>query len=157
MMGSGGAPGGDSGAFSGGSSGGMGGFGEAGAGTGGPQGGTAVLWTYRRPKGVTYEFLINEDGLVAQIALTGQADAHRTGRGVGLGSDFKTVMLRYGQPTQYLITGVAQSGVQQVSVSQAALLKSGGQVTQIFYPKSHHAAFTFLANRAVRVVIALAE
>ena len=80
-----------------------------------------------------------------------------SGRGVGLGSDYKTVMLRYGQPTQYLITGVAQSGVQQASVSQAGLVKSGGQVMQTFYPKSHHAAFTFLSNRVVRIVIALAE
>ena len=55
------------------------------------------------------------------------------------------------------ITGVAQSGVQQASVSQAGLVKSGGQVMQTFYPKSHHAAFTFLSNRVVRIVIALAE
>jgi hypothetical protein len=140
--------------------GGPGGFGgDPNAGFGGQAGGqtvgNAVLWVYRRPGGVLMEFLINEDGLVAQISISGLKGPGRTAKGVGLGTDFKTVLTRYGSPEQYLISTVNAAGVQ--NVNPAAAVKAGGQVTQVYYPKRHHAAFTFLNNRIVRITVALAE
>jgi hypothetical protein len=140
------------------------GFGAPGGGFGAPGGGgqqgnvrvgNAALWTYQMPNGVTYDFLINEDGLVAQITVTGRSSSARTAKGIGLGSSYSEVLSKYGFPEQQLLTPVAAAGIQQNRMSYSAMVRSGGQVNQIIYPDDHHVAFTFLNSRVVRVTVAL--
>jgi hypothetical protein len=135
-----------------------GGFGGFGGGqTGGVTVGNAAQWTYRRSKGVTYEFLINEDGLVAQITVAGQTDASRMGLGARLGSSYSDILRLYGYPETHLMTTVGGAGLQQGQASFSGIMRSGGQVTQVTYPDKHHVAFTLLNQRVVRMTVALAE
>ena len=68
----------------------------------------------------------DEDGLVAQISVSGRSGPGRTSKGVGLGSDFKTVLMRYGSPEEYVITSMAAAGVQNAPYS--SVVQSNGQV-----------------------------
>jgi hypothetical protein len=135
-----------------------GGFGGFGGGqAGGVTVGNAALYTYRKQGGVTYEFLINEDGLVAQISVSGKKADARMGQGIKLGSSYADVLRTYGYPQTHLMTSLAATGMQQASMSYSAMVRSGGQVTQITYPKVHHIAFAMLNQRVVRMTVALAE
>ncbi len=110
----------------------------------GPEYSTALLWIYQR-KEARIEFLINEDGRVAQISVASPADKPfpgvRTQRGVAMGDGFTRVMESYGNPERHR-------------------LLPGARFYEAFYSKDHHAAFTFDTRkqlRVVRVTIALAD
>jgi hypothetical protein len=121
-----------------------GGYGDpggAGAGAGGltvTGVGNGAEWIYNRPGGVTLAFIINEDGRVAQISVSSSKPypAARTSRGVGLGADYSRVLMKYGYPERQLV---------------------GGYFVEAYYPKNHHAAFTFVQGKLVRITIALAD
>jgi hypothetical protein len=157
------APGGEAGAggpggFPGGpgSSGGFGGAGGVGGQTQ-PSVGNAALWTYRRQGGVTMEFLINEDGLVAEISVSGRTFPASTGRGIHLGSGYSQLLTIYGFPDSHRILSVTQTGVQPAAMPYSSVVKSGGQATQVTYSSKHNVAFTLLNNQVVRMTVALAE
>jgi hypothetical protein len=134
--------------------GGEGGFGSPGATPGGaaniPEYSTAILWIYERPNDVRLEFLINEDGRVAQISAAAPAGRQypgaQTARGVRLGSDFVRVMEAYGNPEKHR-------------------LLPGLRFYETYFTKNYHAAFTFDTNprdprdgmKVVRITIALAD
>jgi len=153
--------GGEAGANPGGFPGGGGAFGGAAGGMGGqnqqPSVGNAALWTYRRQGGVTMEFLINEDGLVAEISLSGRTYGASTGKGIHLGSGYSQLLTIYGFPDSHRIISIGQSGVQPAAMPYSSVVKSGGQVTQITYSSKQNVAFTLLNNRVVRMTVALAE
>jgi hypothetical protein len=119
---------------------GYGGYGDPGAaGGGGLTGvGNGAEWIYNRPGGVTLAFIINEDGRVAQISVSSSKPypAARTSRGIGLGADYSKVLMKYGYPERQLV---------------------GGYFVEVYYPKNHHAAFTFVRGKLVRTTIALAD
>jgi hypothetical protein len=142
-------------------SGGFGGFGGASGGFGGgtqqPSVGNAALWTYRRQGGVTLEFLINEDGLVAEISLSGRTFPASTGRGIHLGSGYSQLLTTYGFPDSHRILSINQTGVQPTAMPYSSVVKSGGQATQVTYTTKHNVAFTLLNNQVVRMTVALAE
>jgi len=109
-----------------------------------PEYSSAILWIYRRTDS-RLEFLINEDGRVAQISVASPANAPYRGaftsKGVQLGSSFATVMERYGQPERW-----------------RAL--PGLRFYEAYYTKNYHTAFTFDTKKSmkvVRVTIALAD
>jgi hypothetical protein len=139
-----------------------GGFGGPASGFGGqnqqqPSQGNAAMWTYRRQGGVTMEFLINEDGLVAQISVSGRTYPTSTSKGIRLGSGYSQVLTKYGFPDSHRIMALGQSGVQQAAMPYSSVVKSGGQVQQVTYSSKHNAAFTLLNNKVVRMTVALAE
>jgi len=116
-----------------------------------PEYSTAILWIYERPNDVRLEFLINEDGRVAQISAAAPAGRQypgaQTARGVRLGSDFVRVMESYGNPERHR-------------------LLPGLRFYETYYTKNYHAAFTFDTNprdpardgmKVVRITIALAD
>lgn len=115
-----------------------------------PEYSTAILWIYERPNDVRLEFLINEDGRVAQISAAAPAGraypGAQTARGVRLGSDFVRVMEAYGNPERHR-------------------LLPGLRFYETYYTKNYHAAFTFDTNprdprdgmKVVRITIALAD
>jgi hypothetical protein len=110
--------------------GGAGGFQVTGAANG-------IEWIYNRPNGVTLAFIINEDGRLAQISVSGRSfAAARTSKGVSLGAPYNRVLALYGFPQQHLV---------------------GGYFVEAFYTKNHHAAFTFVNSKLVRITIALAD
>jgi hypothetical protein len=116
------------------------GFGDN-SGAGGTPGvlvGNGAEWIYTRPGGVTMAYVINEDGRVAQISVSSAKPypAARTALGVTLGTDFKRVLSAYGWPPfQYV----------------------GGYLVEAYYTKNHHASFTFVKGKLVRITIALAD
>jgi len=100
--------------------------------------GNGAEWIYHRPGGVTMAFIINEDGRVAQISVSSAKPfpAARTARGITLGTDLKRVLNVYGWPPfQYV----------------------GGYLVEAYYTKNHHASFTFVKGKLVRITIALAD
>jgi hypothetical protein len=110
-----------------------------------PEYSTAVLWIYKRPGNVRLEFLINEDGRVAQISVAAPAGVSypgtRTSRGVSLNSTFAQVMEAYGNPERHRML-------------------PGLRFYEAYYSKNYHAAFTFDTQknmRTVRITIALAD
>jgi hypothetical protein len=144
----------------GGMMGGMPGMGGMGGAMGGAMGGsaatnmpeysTATLWIYKRPNDVRLEFLINEDGRVAQISAAAPANqaakaaaiaGARTARGVTLGTPFSRVTDSYGYPERFRML-------------------PGLRFYETYFTKNYHAAFTFdtLKNmKCVRITIALAD
>jgi hypothetical protein len=100
--------------------------------------GNGAEWIYNRPGGVTLAFIINEDGRVAQISVSSSKafPAARTAKGVGIGADYSRVLMKYGYPERQLV---------------------GGYFVEAYYPKNHHAAFTFVRGKLVRITIALAD
>jgi hypothetical protein len=143
-------PPGGSGGF--GTEGGPGGFGASGGGAAMPEYSTAILWVYDLPGNVRAEFLINEDGRVAQISVAAPAGktygGSQTARGVGLGSNFTRVMEAYGNPERHR-------------------LLPGLRFYEVYYTKNYHCAFTFdtqpskkaaqAAMTVVRTTIALSD
>jgi hypothetical protein len=99
--------------------------------------GNGIEWIYNRPNGVTLAFIINEDGRVAQISVSGRSFASaRTAKGVSLGAPYNRVLALYGFPQQHLV---------------------GGYFVEAYYTKNHHASFTFVNGKLVRITIALAD
>ena len=100
--------------------------------------GNGAEWIYNRPGGVTLAFIINEDGRVAQISVSSSKafPAARTSRGVTIGTDYKRVLTAYGWPQTELM---------------------GGYYVETYYTKNHHASFTFVKGKLVRITIALAD
>jgi hypothetical protein len=161
-----GAPGGypgSSGGYPGGAPGGFGAPGGYPGGMGGPEGSSgypggagaaqgpeysnAILWIYKRPNGVRLEFLINEDGKVAQISVAAPAGKtfpnSKTARNVALGSTLNKVMESYGYPERHRML-------------------PGLRFYEVYYTKNHHAAFTMdttdkTGMKVVRITIALAD
>jgi hypothetical protein len=148
-----GAPGGGPGGFPAG-----GGF-SGGGGQGGSTTGNAAVWTYNKQGGVTLEFLINEDGLVAQISVSGSGKGFNTStsKGIQLGSGYTKLLNTYGFPDRHLIMSVGQTGVQQAAMPYSAVVKSGGQATQLTYTSKHNVSFILLNQKVVRMTVALAE
>jgi hypothetical protein len=120
-----------------------------------PETSAALLWVYNKPGNVRLEFLINEDGRVAQISVAapaknlvksvnnryGKPIAVKTARGVTLGSPYNAVVERYNFP-------------------ERTKLIMGGRFDEAYFTKDYHAAFTFdaLKNRkVVRITITLAD
>jgi hypothetical protein len=150
--------------------------GEIGAAGSGQQG-NAVKWVYARPNGASLEFWINEDGRVAQIAATGRTGNAVTSKGIRLGSDYKQVLKAYGPPESYTTSPVApevaavmglhrdvskQRGRQRDQLAAYAQLYGGSVqtvnlVNNVLYASKHHAGFTFLGGKCVRITIALAD
>jgi hypothetical protein len=121
-----------------------GGFGGAAAGQAMPEYSNAILWIYDR-KPTRLEFLINEDGRIAQISVAAPSGktfpGARTSRGVTLGSSFGQVMAAYGNPERHRML-------------------PGFRFYEAYYTKNHHAAFTFDTKKnmkVVRITIALAD
>jgi hypothetical protein len=121
----------------------------------GPESSAALLWVYKKPNNVRLEFLINEDGRVAQISVASPvknvtrtvASLHsqipvRTAKNVTLGSSYATVVNKYGFP-------------ERTRVSQ------GGRFDEAYYTRDYHAAFSFDAGspgrKVVRITITLAD
>jgi len=119
----------------------MPGYGDNSGGAGATPGvlvGNGAEWIYRRPGGVTMAYIINEDGRVAQISVSSAKPfpTARTSKGVSLGTDLKHVLGVYGWPPfQYV----------------------GGYLVEAYYTKNHHASFTFVKGKLVRITIALAD
>ncbi len=129
--------------------------GEGGAGMAGgpamPEYSNAILWVYKRKDDARIEFLINEDGRVAQISLAAPATTaarvgaslpgSKTSKGITLGSNLTRVMDAYGYPERHRML-------------------PGLRFYEVYYSKNYHAAFTFDTQRnmrCVRVTIALAD
>ncbi len=143
MMGSGG------GGMFGPGGGGMFGGGDSGAGMGatpaGPEYSSALLWVYKRSN-ARLEFLINEDGRVAQSSVASPADKVitsvysrrgkmpvRTARGITLGSRYGDVVSKYNFPER----------TRQIP---------GGRFIESYYTRDYHAAFTTDALKGLKVV-----
>ncbi|MFN3650259.1 MAG: hypothetical protein ACK47B_11830 [Armatimonadota bacterium] len=117
-----------------------------GGGAAGPEYSNAILWVYKRPGSVRLEFLINEDGRVAQISAVAPVNRlfkpATTAKGVTLGSSFSTVMSRYGNPERHRML-------------------PGGRFYEAYYLKNYHTAFAFDTNKGqmkvVRITVALAD
>lgn len=66
-----------------------------------------VEWLYLRPNGVVLGFVINQEGLVAVIVVTGprcdyaRSALGKSGKTIKLNDGFKTVIYRYGVPDAY--------------------------------------------------------
>jgi hypothetical protein len=141
------------------------------------QQGNAVKWVYARPKGGSLEFWINEDGRVAQIAATGPTGAAVTSKGVKLGGTYSQALKAYGPPEMHQTSTVSPEVAAVMGLDRKANQKRarsrdqlaafaqayGGSVynihivTNVLYPSKHHAAFTFLSDKCVRITIALAD
>lgn len=66
---------------------------------------TFTRWVYNR-KSARYSFIIDRNGRVVQIEAMGMNDRNvRTSQGVGFGSDFRSVITRFGNPDGYEISG----------------------------------------------------
>ena len=103
---------------------------------------------------VRLEFLINEDGRVAQISVAAPIKsvpttipslhgpvAVKTSRGIRLGSGYATVVSRYGFP-------------------ERTRKIPGGRFDESYYTRNYHCAFTedsLAGNRVVRITITLAD
>ncbi len=116
-----------------------------GGGSSQPEFSRAFLWIYKRPNNVRLEFLIDEDGRVAQISVAAPAGktwaGSATARGVQLGSSYTTVIRSYGTP-------------------ERTRLLPGMRFQEIWYTKDYHAVFTYDSLKklqVVRITIALAD
>jgi hypothetical protein len=152
-----------------------GGYGGDPSAAGGGQQGNAVKWVYARPNGGSLEFWINEDGRVAQIAATGRTGTATTSKGVRLGSTYSQVLKLYGAPETHRTSSVppevaavmglnrdANKQKRRDQLSSYAQLYGGSVsfvnlVNDVLYTSKHHAAFTFLGDKCVRITIALAD
>lgn len=170
-----GPPGGMGGSGPGGYGGGYGG--DASATGGATQQGNAVKWVYARPNGGSLEFWINEDGRVAQIAATGRSGNAVTAKGTRLGSSYAQVLKAYGPAEMYQTSTVSPEVAAVMGLDREANKRKtrsrdqlaafaanyGGTVynihtvTNVLYTSKHHAAFTFLGDKCVRITIALAD
>jgi hypothetical protein len=139
--------------------------------------GNAVQWVYLRPGGASLEFWINEDGRVAQIAATGRTGNAVTSKGVKLGSTYPQVLKAYGMAELHRYSTVPPDMARIMGLGQADRKKAGQRggsktgmaqffgaafqvanlVTDVIYTKSHHAAFTLVDGKVVRITIALAD
>ena len=148
-----GAPGGfPGGEFGPGGPGAPGAFGAPGAGGPAmPEYSNAILWIYKLKNDARLEFLINEDGRIAQISLAAPADKSttvskglagaKTSKNISLGSNLTRVMDAYGYPERHRIL-------------------PGLRFYEVYYSKNYHAAFTFdtqKSMRCVRITIARAD
>jgi hypothetical protein len=144
---------------------------------GGGQQGHAVKWVYARPAGGSLEFWINEDGRVAQIAATGRTGTAVTSKRIRLGSTYSQVLKAYGAPETHRTSTVppevaavmglnrdankkkARSRDQLASYAQlyGGSVVSVNLVNDVLYTSKHHAAFTFLGDKCMRITIALAD
>jgi hypothetical protein len=120
----------------------------------GPEYSSALMWIYHKPNNVRLEFLINEDGRVAQISVAAPIKnatttvpsvrgpvAVKTSRGIRLGSGYATVVSRYGFP-------------------ERTRKIPGGRFDESYYTRNYHCAFTgddLSGNRVVRITITLAD
>jgi hypothetical protein len=155
-------------------------YGATGDTSGASQQGNAVKWVYVRPNGGTLEFWINEDGRVAQIAASGPSGTAVTSKGIKLGSTYAQVLTSYGPAEMYRDAPVAPEVAAVLGLGRSAKEKGrrgrladyaqrysapGVQTTvttlytvnELLYPRRHHAAFTVLDGKVVRVTIALAD
>lgn len=172
---------GEPGGYPGGAPGSSGGYGAAGGDTSGQvQQGNAVKWVYVRPNGGSLEFWINEDGRVAQIAASGPSGAAITSKGVKLGSSYAQVLTTYGPAEMYRdapvppeVSAVLGLGRSKQAKDRRGRLTAYAQrysapgvqatitttymVNELLYPRRHHAAFTVLDGKVVRITIALAD
>lgn len=123
------------------------GFGQGPTGLeGAPSVSSAILLRYDKSGGVRYEFLINEDGRVAQISVAAPrgkiVPGVRTSKGITLGSSYATVLRAYGYPEQ-------------------TRLLLGGRYQEAWYVKDYRVAFTFenapQRQQVVRITIALQD
>jgi hypothetical protein len=123
--------------------------GVPGAAAGQPEFSNAILWIYKvgPKKDIRLEFLINEDGKVAQISVAAPAGktwpGTNTSRSVSLGSTLNRVMESYGYPERHRML-------------------PGLRFYEVYYTKNNHAAFTLDTSgksgmRVVRITIALAD
>jgi hypothetical protein len=144
---------------------------------GGGQQGNAVKWIYARPNGGSLEFWINEDGRVAQIAATGRTGSAVTSKGIKLGSSYAQALKAYGPPETYQTSPVAPEVAVVLGLNRNVDKKEGrarsqiqayaqlygrsiqwiNSVENVLYTSKHHAAFTFLGDKCVRITIALAD
>ncbi|MBI3909616.1 MAG: hypothetical protein HY320_01625 [Armatimonadetes bacterium] len=107
---------------------------------------SALLWRYNKAGDVRLEFLVNEDGRVAQISVAappGKAFPQaRTSKGVSLGSSYMQVLNAYGFPEQ-------------------TKMLAGGRYQEAWYSKDYRVAFTLEniagSQRVVRITIALQD
>jgi hypothetical protein len=158
-----------------------GGYGTPGDTSGGAvQQGNAVRWIYIRPNGGALEFWINEDGRVAQIAASGSSGTAVTSKSVKLGSSYAQVLTSYGPAEMYRDAPVAPEVAAVLGLGRSKQNKArrgrladyaqrysapGVQTTvttiymvnELLYPRRHHAAFTVLDGKVVRITIALAD
>lgn len=97
-----------------------------------------VTWTYELPKGDNIEMIISEDGRVKQITVSGNIAwlGSKTAKGVKIGDDYKSVVLKYGYPEGHIF--------------------EGGFLRAEYKDKSH-CVFTFLDKKVVGVTIALPD
>jgi hypothetical protein len=135
-----------------------------------------VKWVYARPNGGSLEFWINEDGRVAQIAATGRTGAAITSKGTKLGSTYAQVLKAYGPPETYSTSNVAPEVAAVMGLNREQKKKTKGRdalvgyanaygasvrwiysVDNVLYTTKHHAAFTFLGDKCIRITIALAD
>jgi len=117
--------------------GGMGTNGQPGTSTNGTQtADSTVTWVYDRPDGTSLEFTLSSGGRVIQIHLSGYKSVYRTARGVGLGMSLGTVSGKYGFPESQNISG---------------------RVLNMNYIQKFHAAFQFLNQRLVGIIVAAVD
>lgn len=131
----------------------FGGGGEGDTGAAGPEVSSALLWVYKKPGNVRLEFLINEDGRVAQISVAAPFKGApltipsrkgpvrvQTSHGIRLGSGYQAVLANYGFPER---TRVA------------------GRFDESYYTRNYHAAFSYDSqspgHQVVRITITLAD
>jgi len=119
--------------------GGMGPNGQPGTGAGANGTQTAdstVTWVYDRPDGTSLEFTLSSGGRVIQIHLSGYKSIYKTARGVSLGMSLGTVSGKYGFPESQNISG---------------------RVLNMNYIQKFHAAFQFLNQRLVGIIVAAVD
>ncbi len=95
-----------------------------------------VTWVYDRPDGTSLEFTLSSGGRVIQIHLSGFKSVYRTARGIALGNSYSTVATKYGFPESQNITG---------------------QVLNLNYIQKFHAAFQFLHQKLVGIIVAAVD
>jgi hypothetical protein len=119
----------------------------------GPEYSSALMWVYKKGT-ARLEFLINEDGRVAQISVAAPAKKPvktisalrgsmpvKTREGITLGSSYGDVVRKYSFPERTRVL-------------------MGGRFDESYYTRNYHAAFTVDAlesRRVVRITITLAD
>ena len=112
-----------------------------------PEFSSAIMWIYKKGR-VRMDFLMNEDGRVAQISCSAPLGTRypyaKTRKGITLGSTYASVIQKYGFPEKTRI-----------------LPGYNYRFTEAYYTKGYHAAFTFdnhqAKNQVVRITVALAD
>lgn len=102
-----------------------------------PAGPPEVTWVYKFSNNRTLEFLLNPDGVVIQISAYGAAwlGLH-TAKGIGLGSTYKDVIVKYGYPESH-----EQKGIELLTK----------------YHSKDRASFTIVGKSVVGITIALMD